>query len=133
MGLITLGTPHHGTPSAYIGAALTGLFAPSIWQLMPMSPFIRRLKEGPFPESVHLASICSRDDRVVPWPAGLLEPNGSDHLVNVEVRGVAHHEFVTRKSVYAAARAEVETAYARALLRGPSPLAEALASGESAA
>ncbi|MFM2154097.1 MAG: hypothetical protein RL199_2532 [Pseudomonadota bacterium] len=127
VGLVTLGTPHHGTPSAYVGAALTGLFAPSIWQLMPMSPFIRRLKEGPFPENVHFASICSRADRVVPWPSGLLEPNGCDHLVNVEVPDIAHHEFVTRKGAYFAARTQLETAYARALVRGPSPLADALA------
>jgi triacylglycerol lipase len=126
VGLVTLGTPHHGTPSAYVGAALTGLFAPSIWQLMPMSPFIRRLKQGPFPAGVHLASVCSREDRVVPWPSGLLETHDLPHLVNVEVESVAHHEFVTRKSVYLAARAQLEVAYARSIFNAPSPLAEAL-------
>jgi triacylglycerol lipase len=133
-GLVTLGTPHHGTPSAYIGAALTGLFAPSIWQLMPMSPFIRRLKQGDFPAHVRLASITSPEDRVVPHPCGLVETHGRDDLVNVEVPGVAHHEFVTRKSVYVAARAQLEAAYTQAMLASPSRLEQALGTlGDTAA
>lgn len=111
--LVTLGTPHHGTPTAYWGAALTGLFAPSIWQLMPMSPFIRRLKEGEFPKHVHFASIYSKGDQVVPFPVGMIEDHGLPNLVNIDVPDTAHHEFLTRKRVYDSIREQLEVAYSR--------------------
>lgn len=124
--LITMGTPHHGTPTAYVGAALTGLFAPSIWQLMPMSPFIRRLKEGPFPSHVQFASIYSKADQVAPFPVGIIEADDHENLVNIEVPNVAHHEFLTRKKVYDIVRQQLEIAYARAIREAPSPLEGAL-------
>lgn len=108
--LITLGTPHHGTPHAYLGAAVFGLFARSIWQLMPGSPFLRRLSLGPFPAHVRFTSIYSREDNVVPYPVGILEEAGRRNLFNVEVQGISHHEFLTRKAVYAAIRRELELA-----------------------
>lgn len=109
--LITLGSPHHGTPVAYAGAAVTGLFAPSIWQLMPMSRFIRKLKEGAFPAHVRFASIYSKADKVVPFPVGMIEDRGRANLANIEVPGVTHHDFLTRASVYKAVRAQLELAY----------------------
>jgi triacylglycerol lipase len=111
--LITMGTPHHGTPSAYLGAAVTGLFAPSIWQLMPMSRFIRKLKQGPFPEHVHFASLYSKSDSVVPFPVGMIEDQGRDNLVNIPIDGVQHHEFLTKKKVYDAIRQQLAIAYQR--------------------
>lgn len=111
-GLITLGTPHNGSPSAYWGVATMGLISRSIWQLTPISPFIRKLKEGPFPGSVRLTSIYSRDDRVNPFPACFLDNPGLDpHLSNVEVSDVVHREFVTSRSVYQIIRRELFTAY----------------------
>ncbi|MHB1843276.1 MAG: esterase/lipase family protein [Deltaproteobacteria bacterium] len=98
--LVTLATPHNGSPTAYLGVALMGAVAPSIWQMTPMSPFIRRLKMGPFPEHVRLASIYSKADRLCPFPAALLETDGHQNLENVEVPEVGHHEFLSKKRVY---------------------------------
>jgi pimeloyl-ACP methyl ester carboxylesterase len=120
--LITLGTPHHGTPTAYLAAAATGLFAPSIWQLMPMSRFIRKLKQGPFPEHVRLASLYSKADGVVPFPVGMIEDLGAANLTNIEVPGIRHHEFLTKKRVYDAIRKELAIAYAKAVTDTESPL-----------
>lgn len=106
--LITLGTPHHGTPNAYLGAAVFGLVARSIWQLMPMSPFIRRLQQGPFPAHVRFSAIYSREDNMVPYPAGTIEQGARANQFNVEVEGISHHEFLTRKAVYAAIRRELD-------------------------
>lgn len=117
-GLITLGTPHHGTPSAYLGAALTGLFAPSIWQLMPMSGFIRKLKRGPFPDHVYFASLYSKADSVTPFPVGMIEDEGRDNLLNVEIEGVQHQEFLTKKKVYDAVRQQLALAYQRHAQQG---------------
>lgn len=113
-GLVTLGSPHHGSPSAYMGAALTGLFAPSIWQLTPMSTFIRKLKAGPFPEHVHFASIYSKADTIAPFPCATIEVLGREHLANVEIDGVKHHEFLVKKKAYEALREQLERAYATA-------------------
>ena len=98
--LITLGTPHNGSPSAYFGIVSHGLISRSIWQMTPMSPFIRRLKIGAFPRDVRFTSIFSKADKVNPFPACILEDNGTDNLRNIEVTDVSHREFVTRRTVY---------------------------------
>jgi triacylglycerol esterase/lipase EstA (alpha/beta hydrolase family) len=98
--LITLGTPHNGTPTAYLGIATMGLVAPSVWQMTPMSPFIRRLKAGPFPERVRFASIYSKADRFTPFPTAMLECGGQKNLKNIEVADCAHRALLTQKRVY---------------------------------
>jgi pimeloyl-ACP methyl ester carboxylesterase len=120
--LITMGTPHHGTPTAYLAALATGVFAPSIWQLMPMSRFIRKLKQGPFPEHVHFASLYSKADSIVPFPVGMIEDHGAKNLVNVQIEGIQHHEFLTKKRAYDAVREHLAIAYARAVRGLDSPL-----------
>ncbi len=105
--LVTLAAPHNGSPTAYLGAALFGAIAPSIWQMTPMSRFIRRLKLGSFPDNVHFASFYSKQDGLCPFPAALLETEGKENLVNVEVADCAHREFLTRKRVYDLIRREL--------------------------
>lgn len=112
-GLVTLGTPHHGAPVAWAAAMLGGFVAPSLWQLRPMSPFLRRLNDGEPLAHVHLASIYSKDDRIAPFPMTMLETHNLPNRTNVEVPGIAHREFLLRKRVYAAVRTELERAYAR--------------------
>jgi triacylglycerol esterase/lipase EstA (alpha/beta hydrolase family) len=98
--LVTLGTPHNGTPTAYLGIATMGLMAPSVWQMTPMSPFIRRLKVGAFPERVHFASIYSKADRFSPFPSAMLETGDQPNLKNVEVPDCTHRALLTQKRVY---------------------------------
>jgi hypothetical protein len=98
--ILTLGTPHNGTPVAYLGAATVGLVARSVWQMTPMSSFIRKLKEGDFPAHVRMVSIYSKDDRFAIFPSPLLETEGHDNLANVEVPGLGHRDFLIKKRVY---------------------------------
>jgi len=98
--LITLGAPHNGSPTAYLGCATLGLVAKSVWQMTPMSPFIRRLKLGPFPRHVRFTSIYSKSDGASPFPCCMLETGTSPHLFNVEVEGVGHREFLYKRKVY---------------------------------
>lgn len=109
--LITLGTPHHGTPSAWLGVVTMGVFARSVLQFTPMSAFIRRLKQGPFPHFIRFTSIYSRDDNLVPFPMGLIEDQGRPNLRNIEVKGISHHEFLVKKSVFDVVLGEIEAAY----------------------
>src|SRR6266849_1060865 len=109
--LITLGAPHNGTPTAYLGCATVGVLAKSVWQMTPMSPFIRRLKIGAFPRGVRFVSIYSKADRFSPFPCCILEDGGTDNLLNIEVAGVAHREFVYKRSVYELVRRELAIGY----------------------
>jgi triacylglycerol esterase/lipase EstA (alpha/beta hydrolase family) len=109
--LITLGTPHNGTPKAYIGCATVGLIAKSVWQMTPMSPFVRRLKMGAFPRQVRFVSIYSKADKASPFPCCILEDQGTNNLANIEVSGVAHGEFVIKRSVYEVIHRELAIGY----------------------
>jgi triacylglycerol lipase len=109
--LITLGTPHNGSPTAYLGCLTAGAFARSVWQMTPMSPFIRRLKIGAFPRGVRFTSVYSKNDQVNPFPSCILEDNGTGNLFNVEVAGVSHRDFVLKRSVYEVIRRELAIGY----------------------
>ncbi len=116
--VVTLGTPHNGTPLAYLGLPV-GFFARSLWQLYPGSPFLRRLADGPWPGEVRLVSLWSRDDGAAPFPAAVLDTHGLPHLVNVEV-SATHGRFLTSKRVYQAVLRELRAAEAAApIRRGP--------------
>jgi triacylglycerol esterase/lipase EstA (alpha/beta hydrolase family) len=105
--LITLGTPHNGSPSAYFGIAGYGLVSRSVWQMTPMSPFIRRLKQGAWPRTVRFTSIYSKADKVNPFPSCILEADGEAPLQNVEIADVTHREFVLSRTVYQLIRREL--------------------------
>ncbi len=119
--LITLGTPHNGTPTAYFGCATVGLVAKSVWQMTPMSPFIRRLKIGAFPRDVRFVSIYSKLDRASPFPCCMLEDKQGGNLFNIEVPGVTHREFVYKRSVYEIVRRQLELGYERSADQGGKP------------
>jgi len=114
--LITLGTPHHGTPTAYAALPL-GFFARSIWQMTPMSPFIRRLQRGSWPPGVRFTSLYSKEDQVAPFPSTLIETFGLPYLRNVEVEARGHREFLYKKRVYDALLAELRAGETSAPVR----------------
>jgi triacylglycerol lipase len=116
--LITLAAPHNGTPAAYLGIATMGLVARSVWQMTPMSPFIRRLKIGAFPRHVRLVSIYSKQDRASPFPSCILEDDGNGNIHNVEVPGVTHREFVWKRPVYEVIRRELAKSYGQPVPQG---------------
>lgn len=99
--LITLGTPHHGTPTAGLAAGIGMLFVSrSLWQLFPMSPLIRQLNTEPFPSSVRLVSVYSTGDIVAPWRTSVLTPRDGAAVRNIKVRGLGHMGLVEDPWVY---------------------------------
>jgi hypothetical protein len=114
--LLTLGTPHHGTPAAYAALPL-GLLARSVWQMTPMSPFIRRLQRGSWPPGVRFTSLYSKDDQLAPFPSTLIETFGLPYLRNVEVEARGHREFLYKKRVYDVLLEELRAAEASAPVR----------------
>lgn len=99
--VVTLGSPHRGTPTAFIGAGL-GLLLVShaMWQLFPMSPLVRRLNEGTFPQSCRLVSVYSEQDLVCPWRSSVLGTSDGTDVRNVLVKGLGHMQLVEDPWVY---------------------------------
>ncbi len=100
--LITLGTPHHGNPWALLGLiSPLSLFSKSIWQMMPMSPFVRKLKKGAWPRNVRFVSLYSKDDRICFYKSAMLDiPEGCSYIKNVEMFGMSHSDYIIRKTAY---------------------------------
>jgi triacylglycerol esterase/lipase EstA (alpha/beta hydrolase family) len=99
--VITLGSPHHGTPTAFFGAGL-GLLLVSraMWQLFPMSPLVKRLNEKPFPAGCRLVSVYSKNDLVCPWRSSVLSSQDGGDVRNVLVKGLGHMQLVEDPWVY---------------------------------
>ncbi len=98
--LVTLGTPHQGTPRAYLGCATVGWFAPSVWQMTPRSAFLQRLNLGPWPTGVRLVSVYSPADGCTPLASGRLALHGPEAGENVEIPGLRHRDFLVARSAY---------------------------------
>lgn len=96
--VITLGTPHNGSSLALAGLPLRP-FARSLPQMTPGSAFLRRLREGAWPESVRLVSIYSRQDWVVPAKGAMLDASAGPHLRNVRVEG-SHFGLLTERAIH---------------------------------
>lgn len=108
----TLGTPHHGTPTALAGYALgLGAFSKNPRELLPNSPVVQALARDTFPAHIPLASLYSRSDAVCPWWCSVLRPRpGEGSMDNVEFRGLGHSELCWDPGVYSEIRRRLEHA-----------------------
>jgi len=114
--VITLGTPHHGTPTAVAGVALMGmgLLRTSAGDLLPRSRVVRAINRDSFPAHIPLTSIYSKEDLVCPYWCSILRPReGETSLENVQVRRVGHSQLTWDAGVYRAVRERLEIAAAR--------------------
>lgn len=64
--LVTLGTPVQGTWAGLAGVAALGALSPSVWQLLPGSPFIQQLNSGNLPPTLRVRQIHASNDSFVP-------------------------------------------------------------------
>lgn len=96
--VLTLGTPHRGTPLAWTLFPLAPL-VPSVLQMTPGSQLVRALGRGAWPVGVPLTSLYSREDRVVPYPSALVDGRGQPQIRNVEVPGT-HGDFLLKGRIY---------------------------------
>jgi triacylglycerol lipase len=111
--VITLGTPHHGTPTALIGLPMFGfgLLSTTPMDLLPVSPLIQRLSRDTFPAHVPLTSVYSKEDLVCPWWCARLRPRkGESSIRNIQVRGLGHSELCWDAGVYRILRQRLEQA-----------------------
>ncbi len=112
--LTTLGTPHHGTPTAMIGVALMGMGAlpSSAKDLLPRSKVVSAIGRDTFPGHIPLTSVYSREDLVCPYWYSVLRPRPGEetHMANVELRKVGHSQLVWDAGVYRVVRERLEAA-----------------------
>ena len=98
--LTTLGTPHHGTPTAALALPVFAV-GTSLRDLLPRSALIRELHDERVPRHIPLTSIYSRTDIICPWWCSVLRPApDEEHLSNIEVPGVGHSELAWHPGVY---------------------------------
>jgi len=107
-GLITIGTPHKGTPAALAGLAVgLGTFSVAPYQMAPLSPTIRRLNKAPWPQDIPLLSIVSKRDPLCIHPFGLV-PFADEKQVRCHVlSGLRHTQMLSDPEVLAMVTAEV--------------------------
>ena len=111
--LVTLGTPHHGTPTAAIGVWLMagGLLSRNPMEMVPLSRFMRNLNRDVFPPSIPLTSVYSTADLICPWRFSELKPRkGNEQMVNRKVKGIGHTALTFDPGVYVLVRQSLEDA-----------------------
>ena len=96
--VITMGTPHRGTPFALLGVLLFGAISPAVWQMLPGSQLVRELAALPVPETSELIALGSHDDAVV--PARLALPAPAPRLRSAAVSRVRHVDFLWSRDVF---------------------------------
>jgi pimeloyl-ACP methyl ester carboxylesterase len=122
--LITLGTPHHGTPTAVVAVGLMGmgLVPSSAGDLLPNSRLVKAINRDTFPAHVPLTSIYSREDLVCPYWCSVLRPRpGETSMHNVQVRGVGHSQLAWDPGVYRVVQKHLEESSALWNERHPAP------------
>jgi pimeloyl-ACP methyl ester carboxylesterase len=72
--LVTLGSPHHGTDLANLGALVSGACPVACQELSPFSPVLERLDAEPLPAGpVYLSLWTTQDDVVLPPSSAVIE------------------------------------------------------------
>jgi len=95
--LVTLGSPFRGTWMAAAGVTTLGLVSPSLWQVIPHSPFLNRLWAAPLPPGVRVRQIHASHDALCPNPGPLL---GVDAARDFIVLPGGHSTLVVARHVY---------------------------------
>ncbi len=94
--IITLGTPHHGTWTALLGAFIGVGLTKSARQMYPWSTYIKELNSKPLPENVEFYSIYSKYDvLVLPKKSAQLTNGKEGHVHNIEIDS-GHVGFIER-------------------------------------
>jgi triacylglycerol lipase len=95
--VVTLGTPHRGTPAALAGAVVLGFASRAIWQMIPGASLLRELAAAPVPTGSELISFGAEADRIVPRGRTLLEASTGQR--NVAIPRSSHLELLVSRDV----------------------------------
>ena len=99
--LALLGTPLDGTWAGVAGVATMGLVSSSVWQVLPLSGFLRDLREAPLPDNVEVRQLHAAEDYLCPLPRPL---DGIDPEQHYIVLPGGHSSLVVARPFYAKIR-----------------------------
>ncbi len=106
--VVTLGTPHNGTPAALVGALLFGAFSRAVWQMIPGSPLLRELAALPVPAGSELIALDSSGDALV--PTRFARPAPAANLARRELPGLGHVELLVSPLAFRAVQGALREA-----------------------
>lgn len=99
--LALLGAPVEGTWVGLAGAAVIGALSQSVWQVLPMSPFLRDLRDAPMPEGLPVRMVQASEDGLCPLAKPL---QGVDPHNDYIVMPGGHSSLVVARAFYAKTR-----------------------------
>ncbi len=86
--VITLGSPHRGSPAVLHMPRVVGRFSAALAQMTPRSEFLAELAAAPIPMNCQLVSIAAANDGFVPPLYAQLPRRPRQH--NREIAGLSH-------------------------------------------
>jgi pimeloyl-ACP methyl ester carboxylesterase len=104
--LVMMGSPLRGTWVSLAGVATVGAISPSVWQILPGSPFLEDLMSAPAPQHVRMRQIHAASDALCPAPGPIegvaardyiMLPGGHSSLVVTEPFYQACREFLDER------------------------------------
>ena len=99
--LALLGTPLDGTWAGLAGVATVGLVSPSVWQVLPLSQFLRDIRDAPLPPHLQVRQLHATDDALCPLPRPMA---GLDPVRDYVVLPGGHSSLVVARPFYAKIR-----------------------------
>ncbi len=102
-GLVTLGTPHRGSWYAALGFFSLLIFkARCLFQMLPFSPFIRRLNQAYYPRHFKMVSLLSKNDDFSTCELSSLVPQEQKEasVEDIMMSELSHHDFLLSRQVY---------------------------------
>ena len=79
--LVMMGSPLRGTWVGLAGVATMGAISPSVWQVLPGSPFLEDLLAAPVPSGVRLRQIHATSDALCPPPGPIAGVAPRDYIM----------------------------------------------------
>ena len=98
--MVMMGSPLRGTWVGLAGVATVGVMSPSVWQVLPGSPFLEDLLAAPVPEGMKLRQIHAASDAFCPPPGPIVGVAARDYVM---LPG-GHSSLVVAEPFYAACR-----------------------------
>lgn len=104
-GVVTLGSPHQGTPMGVAGGVI-GLWAISSapFQLAPRSRILADLNRLPWPKHIPMTAISSRSDLLCIRPGGEVPFADGALVKNIVLEGYGHTELIYKPEILSMVR-----------------------------
>lgn len=99
-GVVTLGSPHRGTPAAIGGLFIgLGLISRCPWQMLPWAGTVRSLNGMPWPAELPLIAVTSTSDLLCPPRFGSVPFADGQQICNKQFEGLGHTEMLRSAAV----------------------------------